>query len=112
MLTTAGVALALAAIGKAPMAGAGMIGYAGGKLAEMFMDKAGMADGGGYLAQNNQFAQQLQQMPKVLNAQGQPMADDYLSDSHLSDGEMYLGDDGNFYQVDRRIAPDFSHPLG
>jgi len=108
MVTTAAVGFGMAAVAKRPNIGAGMIGYAGGKLADMFMDGAGMSEGPGYLEQNNEFAMDIAGMPSVLDTSGQPMEEN----DYLSDGDMYLDENGDWYQVDRDIAPDFSNPFG
>jgi len=108
---TALMGLGTATVLGFPSAGAGMAGYAAGKLAELIMSKAGLSENYD-LRDNVAYAQEIAGLPAVLDKFGRPMAENYdLQENNnydLQEGQMYLGEDGNFYQVP--YAPSFSHP--
>ena len=94
----------MATVLRMPNVGAGMAGIAGYKL----MQQTGLAEGD----DNARYANDIEQMPAMLDVNGQPLAE----------GEMYLEENGmdlqensfdleeGGYQV--QYAPDFSNPTG
>jgi len=94
-------AFGLATIGKAPYMAAGVAGVVGYKL----MTEVGLSEG------HTKYTDPIEQLPAVLDANGQPMrlAEDGDGNVYLEeDDNLYLDENGNEidYQVD--YAPAFS----
>lgn len=102
----AGAGFLLASIGKMPKMGAGVSAIAGYTLIE-HLSETGLSDSNDYL-QEIEYADPIEELPPMLDSEGQPMYLDESNSEYLQEGEGYdLAERRkSVYQVP--YAPNFS----